>query len=391
MPGPRKTGYFVIEGLNAFSTTLYFYYLYFFLQKEFGFGNFANLCVAALGGAVYALSSWQAGKLAERIGYPNTLKAGFAILLIALLAGGFFVSASLHLTILVVATIGMCLTWPALEAILSEGETRKRLQWMVGAYNLVWAGSAGVAFFLGGIIMEALGSRSIFVIPASIFALQLALAFLMEKKFPGHRSKSSTPGDLLSIEPEIHPHPPATVDRFLKMSWVANPFAYFAINTLLAVTPGITSRIGLSTAAAGIVFSIWFLARFGAFWAFWHWDAWHYRFRWLLAAYVGLVGSFALILIIPNLWVLLFAQVIFGVSIGLIYYSSLFYSMDATEAKGAHGGIHEAAIGLGNFAGPAAGALSLHFFPASPQSGAIAVSLLLLGGLAGMLSIWRKK
>ena len=33
------------------------------------------------------------------------------------------------------------------------------------------------------------------------------------------------------------------------------------------------------------------------------------------------------------------------------------------ETKGEHGGIHEAAIGLGNFAGPALGAASLDFLP----------------------------
>ena len=72
------------------------------------------------------------------------------------------------------------------------------------------------------------------------------------------------------------------------------------------------------------------------------------------------------------------AQIFFGVAIGLIYYSSLFYSMDASEAKGEHGGIHEAAIGVGNCIGPAVGAASLQFLPQYANSGAIAVSALLL-------------
>ncbi len=74
---------------------------------------------------------------------------------------------------------------------------------------------------------------------------------------------------------------------------------------------------------------------------------------------------------------------------GLIYYSSLFYSMDGSQTKGEHGGIHEAAIGLGNFAGPAVGALALQFMPQYAHSGAMAVGLLLLGGLGGLLAIWR--
>jgi len=48
MPNRRlKIGYFVLEGLNSFATVYYFYYLYFFMQKAFGFGNKANLALAA--------------------------------------------------------------------------------------------------------------------------------------------------------------------------------------------------------------------------------------------------------------------------------------------------------------------------------------------------------
>jgi len=83
-------------------------------------------------------------------------------------------------------------------------------------------------------------------------------------------------------------------------------------------------------------------------------------------------------------------EIIFGSVIGLIYYSSLFYSMDLGDTKGEHGGIHEAAIGLGNFAGPAVGAASLYLLPHYANSGALAVSGLLLLGLGGLLAIWRK-
>jgi hypothetical protein len=92
----------------------------------------------------------------------------------------------------------------------------------------------------------------------------------------------------------------------------------------------------------------------------------------------------------PNLVVLVLAQLVFGVVVGLIYYSSLFYSMDLGDTKGEHGGIHEAAIGLGNFAGPAVGAASLHYLPAYNNSGTLAVSGLLLLGLGGLLTIWRR-
>ena len=171
------------------------------------------------------------------------------------------------------------------------------------------------------------------------------------------------------------------------MAWLANPFAYVAINTLIAVIPGIAHKFDLTPMWAGVVCSLWTFARMGAFTALWAWTDWHYRFRWLLAAYLTLIASFAAILMAPNVIVLVVAQVLFGGAIGLIYYSSLFYSMDAGDTKGEHGGIHEAVIGLGNCLGPAAGATALWLAPAKPDISAWAVSGLLTLGLAALVWI----
>ena len=112
----------------------------------------------------------------------------------------------------------------------------------------------------------------------------------------------------------------------------------------------------------------------------------------LVTAFAILIASFAAILMAPNIYVLIAAQIFFGGAIGLIYYSSLFYSMDAGgETRGEHGGIHEAAIGLGNCIGPAVGALSLQFLPQFQNSGAIAVSVLLLCGFGGLFRLRKKK
>ena len=172
------------------------------------------------------------------------------------------------------------------------------------------------------------------------------------------------------------------------MAWLANPFAYIGINTLIALMPGIAQRLELSTTLAGFWGSLWCFARFGTFVGLWLWPGWHYRFRWLLAAYLALVGAFITILLAPNLPVLAAAQMVFGGAVGLIYYSSLFYSMDSSETKGEHGGIHESVIGLGNCAGPAVGAAALQFLPQYSHSGALAVTLLLLCGLGGLAAIW---
>jgi predicted MFS family arabinose efflux permease len=378
--------YYVIEGMNSFATVIFFNYLYFYFRDQFGFDNKHNLMLAALIGLIYAIASWQAGKFAHRCGNFLALKIGFVML-----AGGLLAGAQLHsmagvIIAACIANIGMCFTWPVLEALVSEGETPAHVPHAVGIYNITWAASNAFAFFIGGTLIEKFGYQSMFYVPLFFIVAQLALVFWVQKihdAIPAEQLKTAAP------EPDVGRPLLAKPKSFRRMAWLANPFAYIAISTLIAVLPGIAAKFHLSPMIAGFACSLWCFARFVAFIALWQWTAWHYKFRWLAGAFGLLIFSFATILVVPNFAVLLLAQLFFGVAIGLIYYSSLFYSMDASDAKSEHGGIHEAAIGAGNCVGPAIGAAALQFLPQVEHSGAMAVSALLLCGFGGLMTIWK--
>jgi predicted MFS family arabinose efflux permease len=378
---------FIIEGLNSFATVLYFNYLYFFMQARFGFSDKGNLALAALLGFIYVFAAWQAGRIAHRIGYFHTLKLGFAVMIVGLFAGLLLDSMAGKILAAAVVTIGMCATWPTLEALVSESETPAGVPRVVGIYNITWAVANAVAYFIGGTLIKLFGFKIIFIAPIVIVLAQLVLTFWMEK-----HAKEVAPARA-EKNPALPPDPnrpsPAKAKTFLRMAWLANPFAYIAINTLIAVIPGLAAKFQMSPMFAGFICSLWCFVRLGTFIVLWRWTDWHYRFRWLVAAFAMLILSFAAILLSPNLIVLIGAQLFFGVAIGLIYYSSLFYSMDGGDAKSEHGGIHEAAIGLGNCVGPGIGAAALQFLPQYANSGAIAVSVLLLCGLGGLISIWK--
>jgi predicted MFS family arabinose efflux permease len=386
---PLKTGYFILEGLNSFATVYYAYYLYFFMQKAYGFGNKANLALAAFNGLVCMVAAWWGGRFAQRFGYFTALKLGFGTMAVVLLLGSQLHSAPGQIFVMAVFITGMCLTWPTLEAIISEGETPARLPHMIGLYNIVWAAMGAVAYFSGGAMLDKLGLQSMFYVPAAIEFSLLCMVFWLESK-AGNFGPASPQSSGPEMTPPQNPRPIAKARMFLRMAWLANPFAYIAINTLIAVIPGVARNFELSTTLAGFCCSVWCFARLGAFIGLWFWTGWHHRFRWLLASYLALMGAFAGILLAPNVAFLVLAQIIFGGATGLIYYSSLFYSMHSSDTKGEHGGIHEAAIGLGNFAGPAVGAASLFFLPGFAYSNVLAVSALLLAGLGGLMAIWRQ-
>ena len=128
-------------------------------------------------------------------------------------------------------------------------------------------------------------------------------------------------------------------------------------------------------------------ARLAAFFILWQWEGWHYRFRWLAGAFIAMIGSFAALLLIPSLTVVVVAQIAFGLAVGLIYYSSLFYSMEVGSTKGEHGGFHEALIGVGLCVGPGIGAASLKLGPQIPYVGATTVCIALVLGFVALVVI----
>ncbi|HEV7925701.1 MAG TPA: MFS transporter, partial [Verrucomicrobiae bacterium] len=362
----------------------FFYYLYFYTEARFHFDAMHNLLLAALLGGVYALASFFSGRFAQRFGYLTSIRCGAAMMMVAFMACSQTASLWLMIALVVAGCIGMSLTWPAMEALVSEGELPAQLQGVVGFYNVVWAGVAGFAYFTGGALQQQWGWKSMFYVPSGLLVLELALATWLEKKIHGQPA-SAEPAPL----PLLHPmkesyRSPIAPATFLKLAWVANPMAYLAINTIVSSVPTLAQRLNYSPMLAGFVCSIWLFTRAAAFVALWLWPGWHYRFRFLAAAYFVLMISFGVMLLVPSLWVIVLAQVLLGPALSLIYYSSLFYSMDVGDTKGEHGGIHEAVIGLGNGTGPGVAAATLHFFPGHPGSGVWAVCLLLVPGLIAL-------
>lgn len=389
-PRALKIGYYTLTALNTVASQYYFNYLFFFLHDRYGFDNRTNLWVAALHGAVYVFAAWQGGKFAERFGYITSLKVGYAGLFLSMVVGAWVSTAAATLVVLVGYTVVLLLIWPALEALTTGDEPPERVPHMVGVYNLTWSSSAALAYFTGGPLYEWLGPGLIFGVPAALFLVQLAgLSWLTSRATP-----PATRPDVAEVV--VTPHGPPTElldqpgrpDTFLRLAWMVNPLSYVAVYTLLAVMPGLATQLGLSLTQVGMFCSVWMFARLGAFVVLWRWTGWHYRFRWMASAYVLLILSFVTVLLAPNLGLVIAAQVIFGAAAGMAYYSSLFYSMDLSDAKAEQGGLHEAAIGIGVCAGPAVGALSLQLFPGRPHAGLIAVTGVLVAGFAALLRVW---
>ncbi len=382
---PRlKTCVFALAGSNSLATTWFFYYLYFYMRDRFGFGQLQNFELAALLGAVYAVFAFYAGRFAQRAGYFAALRLGLGIMITALLLGSHAGALWVVLALVIVANIGMCFTWPSLESLMSEGESRERLRSLVGIYNFTWAAASGLAYATSGAMHTSFGPRSMFYAPVALLSLEMILSLWLEKQVNNQPpAVSDNPSQRIApaAERRRSPVPPAT---FLKMAWLANPMAYLAINTIVATIPTLVLHFQLTQTLAVVVCSVWLFTRAGAFMLLWFWSGWHYRFRFLAGAFAAMIVSFGAMLLATTLWMLVLSQAVLGFCFALMYYSALFYSMDVGETKGEHSGIHEAVIGAGNCSGPGIAAAALLLFPAHPASGTLAVCLLLACALAAL-------
>jgi MFS family permease len=374
---------FLLEALNSVVTGFYFNYLFFFLKNEFAFTSKQNLLVGALNGLIFAPCALYGGRFGQKRGYMNALALGSAVMFVCLVTSAFLTTVPGLLIAMCIWTFGMCFTWPNLEALIADKQNPAKLPGLLGIYNVVWSGFNALAYFSGGAVAEAFGWRSIFWIPAAILVVQLALVLWLR---PAWTAICAAPVKATGDLHESHPQGPT----FLKMAWIANPFAYIAINSIIPLIPDVANRLHLSPKFAGFFCSIWFFSRMVTFAVLALWSGWHYRFGYLILAYFGMLCSFGAILLLENLWAIIVVQILFGWCVGLIYYSSLYYSMHVGETKGEHGGIHEAVLGLGIFAGPAIGAGSLALFPHHKSSSVFGVAIVLAIGLATLFFVRRR-
>jgi predicted MFS family arabinose efflux permease len=379
---------FVFEALGSLACGFYGNYIFFLFRDRHGFGDLGNLGVATLMGFVIAVAAWQGGRFAQRQGCFRAMFLGQGGMIIALGLGALFPQLTVQLAVLVLWTASQFIVWPALESLVTEGADRTGRARLVGIYSVVWATCSALSYFFGGAVFEQLGSGSIFWLPPGLHLVQVLILWNFARQHQSTMTApAAEPSAAIAAPQQLRsgPNPQA----FQRMAWLANPFACIAAFTLLAMIPELARKLGLSTTLAGLFCSIWFFARLASFILLWRWGGWHYRFRWLLAGYVLLVTGFVAVLTAANLWWLSLGQIAFGFAVGLLYYSSLFYSMDVGEARAKQGGVHEAVMGAGNFIGPGIAAVSLLLVPGSPHAGVWAVGCLLGLGLLMLIGLRR--
>jgi MFS family permease len=344
-----------------------------------------RLWLSAAWGFAYIFFSFFGGRVTERFG-PRASSAwlcGLTVLtsLVGLLA---LAIPRLWLVPLVMLPLNLTctMTWPALESGLTRTPAAMPLSKRIAIYNISWGSAGFLGTFTHG-VLESWSYALIFLVPAlcaGVAALALSLFAV-----PAHQIGAQNVPDTAAGEQEIDdPAVRRRANLLLKMAWITNPLSYMAIYVLMPTMTELCHRAGIADLAlAAMIGSIWFVVRFACFALAGAWTGWHYKIRWQIGPLLALTAALAAMLLIPNLAVLIAAQILFGASAAILYSASLYYAMHVSSGHGGHAAFHEAVIGIGTTAGPLIGALASTGTPvhAMPRI-ALAVSALLTAGLA---------
>jgi len=313
--------------------------LFFVTASRYGFTAFANLILAAVMGAVYALCARLVGRLTHGRAPRRLLSATLAIWTgasaLPLLAPG---SVAALWTAALAGSAAAAAAFPVVESYLTAGRHGAEMRSAIGKFNLTWTPATAVPL----LVLPLLARAS----PPGSFALSAAataLAWLAAQALPPHPAPHEPEAARAAVGPEY----PALLQA---ASWLL-PFSYVVSATLAPVLPQRLAAVGVGEAKSLLAAS-WMAMRFVVLLVMWRSNFWHGRWGTLAAASGALGGGLALVLLAHSAPALIAGLLVYGAGMGLTYYASLYYAMTIGRGAVDAGGNFEALIGVGYFLGP---------------------------------------
>lgn len=319
-----------------------------FLIYMFGATSFILGMFGAVGALVYSLGVIVVGRMADRFNKRTILLLGCALFAAAYLVLPFLKTTAQILIVYIFGSASMSMFWPVLQSWLSQGLNKHNLMRSLTIFNVSWCGGLMLGFLSAGFLFS-LNPK----LPFALGVVLIACAAVLLYRQPLKPAASAGAG--AADEPEEKR--PANYKAFLYAAWCANFVSWFIIGIMRNLFPKLGTELGFSTGVIGTLIFIITLAQTVMFFVLGKTHRWHYKLGLLVLfqafAMIGLVA----VTFFSNVACLGGAMILLGLSAGMTYFSSIFYSLYGSTAKGKHSGIHEAFLGTGGLFGPLAGGL----------------------------------
>lgn len=347
--------WYIAHGLAVFMTSVTSNAVYFFAGYELHESIQVRLGMAASAGLVYCLAAIFGGLLVDKLG-QRRVSSGMAAACIPVffLGAGAVFARNLVALFLFLLLLNLCIgpLWPSIESAITRCDGKIRLSTRMTLYNLTWSITGFIAACVVGALASWMSWAGVFVIAAAISFIVLIIII----RLPAPPSA----GTVLQVEdsPDLQQHTGIILNsprsrKLLHMVWLSNMLAFVAANTVTPFMPTITLALGVkSYALATAVASIASLACVGGFVITTFWTSWHYRIRWTIIPFSTLVCGSVSMLLSQSLLMFVLTQIIYGVSVAMLYSGSIYYSMHLGAGSAAKAGVHEGLIGIGAALGP---------------------------------------
>ncbi|HVU62376.1 MAG TPA: hypothetical protein VHC70_00255 [Phycisphaerales bacterium] len=335
----------------------------FFLAKDhYGFGQTGNFLLALLFGVLYIPAAFGAGAmqrgLRDRGVSPRAILTAMMLVMGAICffpwlaeraaAGSSSRSAwPIWLVIAVYAPVSGMM-WPLIESFLAGGRTEQQLRAAIGKFNVAWSSAIALTFFAMAVLISS---------HALLLLALLGVVHLMAI------------GIVLRFPPAPAPHPhhehherPLIYRQLLAFLRIMLPVSFMFISTLSPYMPAALDKLRVPLLWQTPLTATWYSTRVLTFLAMERRHGWHGRWTVPILGSLLLLASFAWMILVPGLFpgglaipLFIVGLAGFGVGVGIVYASALYYAMEVGHSGVDAGGAHESLIGLGYTVGPLCG------------------------------------
>jgi MFS family permease len=294
--------------------------------------------------AIFSVSALVAGPLSDRMSRWILPVTGSGMACLSYLAV-YFAETPLHLMLIgLPAGVALSLVWPPIEAWIADLSSAQDMRRNVGYFNLSWSLGAAPGALIAGMTFRVGLELSLSIIIGLIAISALIVLIWARKAVPGeHVEVDVGDGELAR--------------GFLYLAWIANVATYFTIGCLKSLFPKLGEQLGMGTPSIGALISLITFSQVVTFAILSRTSSWHYRLVPILTSQVVLLFSCLMVYTLSGVPELSPVMVVIGGCTGLTYYSSIYYSLNTSGARGARSGIHEALIGVGIVLGPLFGGI----------------------------------
>ena len=306
---------------------------------------------------VYSLLTPFTGRIADRLGRPQTALIGLSIAITAGLFAHFFTDGISLTTGLLFMFAGCAFFFPSNAGLFSDAadtSLRGSLHKRVSGYNLGWSSGNLAGFMLFGLL-------AVVAVKTTFWLLIAALSLCAILLLPYLRLKPRPPAP--TADRAFHPALPIFISmgriNLLICCMIGMALFTQLEKSLNLIAPALQARqltgITLSGYSCGCLLMFTLLGRSSN----WILKPWHLT----LYQTAYLPGALALLLAASYGWLnfaVFFAAGIFtGLAFGASYTGSLYYSLRTPDNASRASGLHETHIGIGNSLGPAAAGVFL--------------------------------